>query len=180
MPLTQNSYSLVPSSGQPSASELIDYLFHCTLTKASCKCKQNPSIKEIFCITKTYQVNNIFYSSSANFIFQKMPVISVLLMVALIFRNISSQQCGNDTYSIYQMMLTGHIFKTFKAQPLSFECSKACNSEVRCQSYNYVVFEDICELNNRTKEARPEDFVKNRDRYYMTKASNRGNAACKR
>ncbi|XP_078380505.1 uncharacterized protein LOC144663432 isoform X2 [Oculina patagonica] len=93
--------------------------------------------------------------------------------MSLMFRNISSQQCGIDTYSIYQMMLKDHTFKTFKARPLSMDCREACNSDVRCQSYNYVFFENICELNNRTKEARPEDFVKNSDRYYMRKAPNR-------
>ncbi|KAL9963785.1 hypothetical protein ACROYT_G027325 [Oculina patagonica] len=100
-------------------------------------------------------------------------IIAVLLKMSLMFRNISSQQCGIDTYSIYQMMLKDHTFKTFKARPLSMDCREACNSDVRCQSYNYVFFENICELNNRTKEARPEDFVKNSDRYYMRKAPNR-------
>ncbi|KAL9963780.1 hypothetical protein ACROYT_G027320 [Oculina patagonica] len=102
-----------------------------------------------------------------------MPVIAVLLLVSLMCHNISSQQCGIDTYSIYQMLLKGHTFKTFKARPLSMDCREACNSDVRCQSYNYVFFKDICELNNRTKEARPEDFVNDRDRYYMRKAPNR-------
>ncbi|KAL9963777.1 hypothetical protein ACROYT_G027317 [Oculina patagonica] len=102
-----------------------------------------------------------------------MPVIAVMLLVSLMFRNISSQQCGIDTYSIYQMMLKGHTFKTFKARRLSMDCREACNSEIKCQSYNYVFFQDICELNNRTKEARPGHFVKDKDRYYMRKAPNR-------
>ncbi|XP_078380250.1 uncharacterized protein LOC144663205 [Oculina patagonica] len=89
------------------------------------------------------------------------------------FRNITSQQCGVDTYSIYQKMLKGHTFETFKARRGSLDCRHACNSDVRCQSYNYVMFKDICELNNRTKEARPEDFVKDKDRYYMRRAQNR-------
>jgi len=33
---------------------------------------------------------------------------------------------------------------------------------------------EICELNNRTKEASPEDFVRDKDRYYMMKAPKRG------
>ncbi|KAL9963774.1 hypothetical protein ACROYT_G027314 [Oculina patagonica] len=102
-----------------------------------------------------------------------MLAIAILLLVSLMFRNISSQQCGIDTYSIYQMMLKGHTFKTFKARRLSMDCREACTSDIRCQSYNYVFFQDICELNNRTKEARPEDFVKDSDRYYMKKAPNR-------
>ncbi|KAL9964960.1 hypothetical protein ACROYT_G028677 [Oculina patagonica] len=70
-------------------------------------------------------------------------------------------------------MLKGHIFKTFNARHGSLDCRQACNSDFRCQSYNYVIFRDICELNNRTKEARPEDFVKDKDRYYMRKAPKR-------
>ncbi|XP_078379744.1 uncharacterized protein LOC144662733 [Oculina patagonica] len=96
-----------------------------------------------------------------------------IILIAVLFRNITSQECGVDTYSIYQQMLKGHIFKTFNARHGSLDCRQACNSDVRCQSYNYVIFRDICELNNRTKEARPEDFVKDKDRYYMRKAPKR-------
>ena len=109
----------------------------------------------------------------AKMIHQMTFVITLLLMASALY-NISSQQCGIDTYSIYQMMLRGHTFKTLKARPLSLDCREACLSDVRCQSYNYVMFKDICELNNRTKEARPEDFVKDSDRYYITRSPKRG------
>ncbi|KAL9964023.1 hypothetical protein ACROYT_G027596 [Oculina patagonica] len=104
---------------------------------------------------------------------QRIIIFSELLILSVIFHSIESKQCGIDTYSVYQMMLKGHTFKTFQAQPMSLDCREACNSDVRCQSYNYLMFKDICELNNRTKEARPEDFVKNSERYYMKKAPNR-------
>ncbi|XP_027043631.1 protein kinase C-binding protein NELL2-like, partial [Pocillopora damicornis] len=42
-----------------------------------------------------------------------------------------------------------------------------------CQSYNIVILNSKCELNSRTKEARPEDFVKDKDRYYMARNSKR-------
>ncbi len=67
-------------------------------------------------------------------------------------------------------MLKGHIFKTFKARPRSIDCIEACNADDRCQSLNYVMLNGICELNNRTKEARPKDFVEDVDRYYMLKS----------
>ncbi|KAL9964028.1 hypothetical protein ACROYT_G027602 [Oculina patagonica] len=104
---------------------------------------------------------------------KKMLVFVEVFMVSLMFRDTATQQCGSDTYSMFQMMLKGHTFRTFQARPMSLDCREACTSDVRCQSYNYVFFKDICELNNRTKEARPEDFVKNSDRYYMKKAPNR-------
>ena len=97
-----------------------------------------------------------------------------LFMASLTIRNIATQECGINSYSIYQMMLKGHTFQAFNARPGSLDCRQACNSDVRCQSYNYVIFKDMCELNNRTKEARPQDFVRDKDRYYMTKAPKRG------
>ena len=36
------------------------------------------------------------------------------------------------------------------------------------------MFIAICELNNRTKEARSQDFVENKDRCYMEKGPKRG------
>ena len=97
-----------------------------------------------------------------------------MVFIATIFRNVASQPCGIDTYSIYQKMLKDHTYMTFKARPGSLDCRQTCISDVICQSYNYVVSRDICELNNRTKEARPEDFVNDNDRYYMRKTPKRG------
>ena len=98
--------------------------------------------------------------------------IIILLMVSVALRHLTSQQCGTDLHSVYQMMLQGHTFKTLKTQPGTLECRQACLADIRCQSYN-VVFKGICELNNRTKEARPDDFVKDLERYYV-KSSTRG------
>ena len=101
-------------------------------------------------------------------------VIVTLFTVLLLFHNLAAQQCGMSSYSIYQMMLKRHTYKTFKARAGSLDCRHACNSDDRCQSFNYVMSKDICEMNNRTKEASPENFVKNSDRYYVMKAPNRG------
>ena len=105
----------------------------------------------------------------------------VLFSISQLFRDNASQQCGasGDLYSIYQMMLKGHTYKTFKTAPGTLECREACLADVRCQSYNVVMFIAVCELNNRTKEARPEDFVTNKDRYYMAKGPKRGDRKCK-
>ena len=110
----------------------------------------------------------------AKLLLQKMPLVAFLFMVSLMIRKIATNECGINSYSIYQMMLKGHTYITFHAHRGSLDCRQACNSDVRCQSYNYVIFKDICELNNRTKEARPEDFVWDMDRYYMMKAPKRG------
>nr|XP_058953160.1 lactadherin-like [Pocillopora verrucosa] len=96
---------------------------------------------------------------------------TALFFISLVFRDIASQQC-HGIYSIYQMMLRGHTYKTFKTTPGTLECIEACLADDRCQSFNFM-FLAICELNNRTKEARPEDFVKDENRYYMAKGLKR-------
>ena len=52
--------------------------------------------------------------------------------------------------------------------------SGVCNNEVACQSYNYVITGKICELNDRTNEEEPDDFVLDRTRFYVRKWKNRG------
>ena len=104
-----------------------------------------------------------------------------LFFISQMLLNITTQQCGTggDLYWIYQMMLKGHTYKTFKFTPGTLECREACFADDRRHSYNVVMFIAMCELNNRTKEARPEDFVGNEDRYYMAKGLQRGNRTCK-
>ena len=43
----------------------------------------------------------------------------VLFFISQLFRDNASQQCGasGDLYSIYQMMLNGHTYKSFKTAP---------------------------------------------------------------
>ena len=99
---------------------------------------------------------------------------TTLFFISFVFREIASQQC-HGVNSIYQMMLKGHTYKTFKTTPGTPECRDICLADERRQSFNVVMFIAICELNNRTKEARPEDFVIDEYRYYMAKGPKRGN-----
>ena len=103
---------------------------------------------------------------------------TTLFFISFVIREIASQQC-HGIYSIHQMMLKGHTYKTFKTTPGTPECRDICLADERCQSFNVVMFIAICELNNRTKEARPEDFVNDEYRYYMMKGPKRGNRTCK-
>lgn len=69
--------------------------------------------------------------------------------------------------------LKGHTFERFKAN-CPTDCIIRCEKELRCQSYNYVLEEKICELNNRTNEARPVDFKNDPARIYITIQFHRG------
>ncbi|XP_015757477.1 PREDICTED: uromodulin-like [Acropora digitifera] len=69
-------------------------------------------------------------------------------------------------------MLRGHVFQEHNAANF-MACSQLCISSIRCQSINYVKSRHLCELNSRTKEARPEDYVQDADRMYLTRPSER-------
>ena len=86
-----------------------------------------------------------------------------------------TKQCSKESKetSEFGMMLQRHIFKRM-VEP-SYVCLKECRLDLRCQSFNYVISKEMCELNNRTKEARPNDFVPDPDRYYFKRDMGRGN-----
>ena len=103
--------------------------------------------------------------------------ILLLLVLCQIFcKAVSSdQQCREkEEQSLLGMMLRGHIFKKITGATLGDVCLWECYCDVRCQSFNYVFTQDVCELSSRTKEARPEDFVPNSERYYFKRGKNRG------
>ena len=83
-------------------------------------------------------------------------------------------QCESGS-STFGKALKGHTYQTFNANCPSV-CDIRCENEPRCQSYNYLMEENVCELNNRSKESRPEDYVMDLSRIYMTQQFNRGNA----
>ena len=81
-------------------------------------------------------------------------------------------QCRTEI-SITGMALDGFVFKRMPATA-PHECEVHCEREITCQSYNYVVGERICELNNRTKEARPLNFRSDPARFYKRRSVDRG------
>ena len=74
---------------------------------------------------------------------------------------------------IYGGALLHHVYETLKV-PSSIYCLRACDDDIRCQSPNQMVHGEICELNNRTKEAKPEDFTDDHTKVYMNKFRERG------
>ena len=86
-----------------------------------------------------------------------------------------TEHCGN-VQPIYEMVLKRHVFQSMKTLN-SLYCSKACDNDMRCQSFNYIITKEICELNNRTREARPEDLVQDKDGLYMKRFNKRGRYA---
>ena len=107
---------------------------------------------------------------------QCIKIIAVVLLCQQAFVKSVVEECsGEAEYSISRMMLRRHIYKKITGAPLGNVCLRECYRDSRCQSFNYVISKGTCELNNRTKEARPENFASNSDRYYFKRDMNRGN-----
>lgn len=85
---------------------------------------------------------------------------------------ITAGQCESRRTN-YDKALKGHTFENVKVT-MPTDCVIRCENEVRCQSFNYVMADKTCELNNRTKEARPEDYGTDVTRIYMSIQFNRG------
>ena len=98
--------------------------------------------------------------------------IVIVLCMCYVYE-VFAQQCKEDEHAISGMMLRGHTFRTMRSS-IAFECHQACYNDFRCHSFNYVISEEVCELNNRTKEARQENFVPNSERYYVRSNKKRG------
>ena len=98
--------------------------------------------------------------------------IPALLVLCQVVCTETAQQC-RDEYSIYVMKLNRHIFKKTKASNWTV-CIQECEGDIRCQSINYVISQGMCELNKRTKEASPGEFVPDEKRSYMKRFNKRG------
>ena len=96
-----------------------------------------------------------------------------LLFTGFVMECVSAGEQCREERSINGMALQGFVFKKFSVRAFH-ECDINCERELTCQSYNYVVGENSCELNNRTKEARPEHFRSDPTRVYLRRLSNRG------
>ncbi|CAH3179274.1 unnamed protein product [Porites lobata] len=95
-------------------------------------------------------------------------IVFSISVVALLVYLAVTQKCpasGRSESSIIGWMLRGHVYDTLLAE-LPFACVFKCREDNRCQSFNWVIPLLTCEFNNRTKEARPEDFIPNPDRSY--------------
>lgn len=94
-----------------------------------------------------------------------------LYLCSLMDFSTAEDRCKKEV-NIPGMALKGFVFKRISATA-PHRCDIACEREVVCQSYNYVFAEKVCELNNRTKEASPENFRSDEVRFYMRRMNGR-------
>ena len=84
----------------------------------------------------------------------------------------TNDQCRTEV-NIQGMALKRSVFKRWSLAAPHL-CDVKCGQEITCQSYNYNKKYQICELNNRTKEARPENFLSAPAWFYIRRLNGRG------
>ena len=96
----------------------------------------------------------------------------VLLSVSNIEYGTANDQCRTEV-NIQGMALKRSVFKRWSVTAPHL-CDVKCGQEITCQSYDYNRKYKICELNNRTKEARPENFLSAPAWFYIRRLNGRG------
>ena len=103
---------------------------------------------------------------------------SVALCAFYLMSLVSSIETAGEQCKIYQVTipgkaLRGHTFKTAKVGEL-FRCYVGCERDPACKSCNFKHTQEICELNNETKETKPNDFITDEQSYYIKRTGGGG------
>ncbi|KAK2547230.1 hypothetical protein P5673_032915 [Acropora cervicornis] len=88
------------------------------------------------------------------------------LMFMISARQTNGEQCKVYQVSIYGKALHGHTYKTAKVRGL-LTCYVLCDRDPVSKSCNFKHTKDICEMNNQTKETKPNDFISDEQSYYI-------------
>ena len=99
--------------------------------------------------------------------------LKIMFLMSRIGELYATGQCYKGERSVGRMFPRGNTLKTYRVG-LPEECYFRRKEEVTCQSFNFVIGQNICEQNNSPKEARPEDFNPDQRRFYMQRFGNRG------
>ncbi|XP_067056030.1 uncharacterized protein [Acropora muricata] len=78
----------------------------------------------------------------------------------------AGEQCKVYQVPIHDKALRGHTYQTAKVGEL-FRCYVRCERDPACKSCNFKHTHEICELNNETKETKPNDFITEKQSYYI-------------
>ena len=85
----------------------------------------------------------------------------------------AGKQCRLYQAPIRGKALGGHTYKTANVGEL-FRCYVRCERDPACKSCNFKHTLGICEMNNETKETKPNDFITDEQSYYIKRTGGGG------
>ena len=95
---------------------------------------------------------------------------TIYLIVCIFASKTTGQQCTPSEVSIPDKALNGHTYKTTVVSG-PIQCQVLCENDPKCRSYNFYILTKECEMNDETKESKPNDFVTDDQRFYMKRES---------
>ena len=98
---------------------------------------------------------------------------SMMLYVLYLILMTSVWQTHGEQCRAYQVPIRGHTYKTAQAGEL-FRCFVRCERDSACKSCNFKHTWEICEMNNETKETKPNDFISDEQSYYIKRTGGGG------
>ena len=87
--------------------------------------------------------------------------------------DMAGEQCKVYQVPIRGKALRGHTYESAKAGQL-FRCYIRCERDPACKKCNFKYTQEICEMNNETKETKPNDFITDMQRYYIKRTDGGG------
>ncbi|XP_078373694.1 lactadherin-like isoform X1 [Oculina patagonica] len=115
-------------------------------------------------LTKSKSLSSRVTKRTANKLSPVFLVIFIVVWTSFV-PGADPNQCREE-YNIQGMALEGFVFKNFSTRG-PHVCADRCDREITCQSFNYAMETKTCELNNRTKEAKPQNFKQDPARFYI-------------
>ena len=91
---------------------------------------------QFFASSKTFISSFVLHCTMIRFFFS-------LTIISIVIVSIWS----SDGYTVYNSLLTGHVFKTVESIDW-LQCVEECHKHDECISYNYFPPEKVCELND--------------------------------
>ena len=129
------------------------------------------SVVIIFCLL--VWLSNLHFPISASAVMARNSSFLIFLASLYLMDFSTAKNTCKTEVNVPGMALKGFVFKKVPVTA-PHVCDITCERETICQSYNYVIGEKSCELNIRTKEARPKNFQPDGLRFYMGRLSDRG------
>ena len=99
------------------------------------------------------------------------PKMTMMLCVPYLIFLMSARQTYSKQCEVYQVpirgkALRGHAYNTARVGEL-FRCYMRCERDPACKSCNFKHTQRTCEMNNETKETKPNDFITDEQSYYI-------------
>lgn len=79
---------------------------------------------------------------------------------------IVGELCERGEFLVFGRVLKNYIFKLIVVRSV-FDCYFLCKNDKKCNSYNFMIIGNICELSNSIKEVWFYDFLYDEVGFYM-------------